>query len=303
MHPDGVTTCLIVALDLEVGKRVGAELHATGKPVLALDVVTELARLPETIRSWRPHVLVVDTRLHLDPQGVGLPLVPYDPAALDAETLAAQMLSGRPAAPLPPRPRLHHGVALGFQGIKGGVGTSTIAAGVAVAAAQSGYRAAMLDLAGDCALTLGAEALPDDPRLLLSRAAGTKTPIAIVQGAVDLHEAWSRFSQMADVVVVDAGRVGEHVAETHTLTRLGVRFFLVLTAQEMELLRPQVHPGYSIFLNREPVRSWWQWDVAGSTPEDPQMHARLNRGEFGAPCPFLLGLQTFVARAMRAEVA
>ena len=303
MHISGVTTFLVVALDARVGERVREQLHGTGKALLALDVVTELAQLPEAIRSWQPQMLVVDAGLNLDPQEMGIPLVPFDPAAFDAETLADQVVEGA-APPPPPSPawRPRHGVAVGFQGIKGGVGTTAVAAGMAVAAARSGYRAAILDLAGDCALTLRARAHEEDPQVSWSGAGGGESAILIVQGPVDLKEIWSLFRDRADVVVVDAGRVGEHVAETRALTRLGVLFFLVLTAEEIELLQPGRYPGYRLFLNREPNRRWWQWDVAGGVPDDPEMSARLNRGDFGAPSPFLLGMQEFTARVVQGEV-
>jgi CheY-like chemotaxis protein len=295
-------TILVVASSAEVGERVKRLLHGTGKPLLALDIVTDVARLAAYVDSWRPHVLAVDAGLKLSEEEWRVPIAVFDPLAFDPQTLANEILHLPPGAPAeaplsigPKRPA--HGVAIGFQGVKGGVGTTTAAAGTAEAAVRCGYRAAIVDLAGDCAVTLRARADEQDGHLFL-----TESGIMIVQGAADLRQVWQVLSEEYDVVVIDAGRSGEHVAEVRTLIRLGVLFFLVVTDKEIEFLQPGRYPGYRLFLNRQPDRRWWQWDVAGGAPYDPEMTDRVNRGEFGTVSAFLLGMQEFTTRVVQREI-
>jgi hypothetical protein len=256
-------------------------------------------------------VLAVDVGLQLSPQDLkrlGVGVVRFDPLALDLEALAQQIVQRQGAAPeqtVPPTvlPRPATGAAVGFQGIKGGVGTTTVAAGMALSAARQRYRTAILDLdsaggvAGDCALTLRAEMDGQDTHLFT-----TDAGILIVQGGVDLGQIWPILSRDYDVIVVDAGRVGEHIAETRALVRLGVLFFLVVTADEIPMLQPGSYPGYRLFLNREPERKWWQWDMAGAAPYDPEMTARVNHGRFGTSSAFLLGMSEFTTRVVAREI-
>jgi hypothetical protein len=298
-----ITTFLIVAFDQDIGQKVRELLHGTGMSLLALDVLTcaiDASRLREAVRSWRPQVLVVDSRVKLDPSDWDVPVVTFDPLSFDLLDLTEQILERKRAIPdepiAPSRP--HHGIAVGFQGIKGGVGTTTVAAGMAVAAARSEYRTAILDLSGDCALTLRANPDKEDGNLFL-----TEDGILVVQSVADLGQIWSILSSEYDVVVVDAGRVGENVGEARALTRLGVLFFLVVTGDEIELLQPGRYPGYRPFLNRESAGRWWQLSMAGAVPDDPDLTARVNRGEFGTSSPFLLGMGEFAARVVRGEIA
>ena len=295
-------TFLIVALNKEVGEQAKQALHGTGKTLLALDIVTDLANMSGYVDSWKPQVLVVDSRLKIDTEGYTVPVVKFDPLAFDVETLSNRIMQPPASTPMAPSsPTISkqpaHGIAVGFQGVKGGVGTTTVVAGMAEAAAQSGYRAAILDLAGDCAITLRAQADEQDGHLYL-----TDKGILVVQGGADLQQIWQVLSAEYDVIVVDAGRVGEYKTETRALIRLGVLFFLVVTSREIELLQPGSYPGYRLFLNRQPDRRWWQWDMAGGVLYDPEMTDRVNRGEFGASSPFLLGMQEFTARVVQREI-
>lgn len=298
----GMRTFLIVTLDKEVGEQVKQVLHGTGKSLLALDIVTDLANLSGYVDSWKPQVLVVDSRLKIDIEGYTVPVVEFNPLAFDVETLSNRIMQPPAIAPVAsPSSNISkqpaHGIAVGFQGVKGGVGTTTVVTGMAEAAAQSGYRAAILDLAGDCAITLRAQADEQDSHLYL-----TDKGILVVQGVADLQQIWQVLSEEYDVIVVDAGRVGEHKTETRALIRLGVLFFLVVTGKEIELLQPGSYPGYRLFLNQQPDRRWWQWDMAVGVLYDPEMTDRVNRGEFGASSPFLLGMQEFTARVVQREI-
>jgi hypothetical protein len=305
------TTVLIVATEQETGEKLRHLLHGSGKPVLALETITDVATVPERIKSWKPHVLAVDVGLQLSPQDLkrlGVGVVRFDPLALDLEALAQQIVQRQGAAPeqtIPPAvlPRPATGAAVGFQGIKGGVGTTTVAAGMAVAPTKQRNRTANLKLdsaggvAGDCALTLRAEMDGQDTHLFT-----TDAGILMVQGGVDLGQIWPILSRDYDVIVVDAGRVGEHIAETRALVRLGVLFFLVVTADEIPMLQPGSYPGYRLFLNREPERKWWQWDMAGAAPYDPEITARVNQGRFGTSSAFLLGMSEFTTRVVTREI-
>ena len=166
-------TFLIVALNEEIGEQVKQALHGTGKPLLALDIVTDLANLSGYADSWKPQVLVADSRLKIDIEGCTVPVVKFNPLAFDVETLSNRIMQPPASTPVAPSsPTISkqpaHGIAVGFQGVKGGVGTTTVVAGMAEAAVQSGYRAAILDLAGDCAITLRAQADEQDGHLYLT---------------------------------------------------------------------------------------------------------------------------------------
>ena len=303
MHSSAsMRTFLIVASNKEVGEQVKQALHGTGKPLLALDIVTDLSNLSGYADSWKPQVLVADSRLKIDIEGCTVPVVKFNPLAFDVETLSNRIMQPPATTPTTAPPSTiskqpAHGIAVGFQGVKGGVGTTTVVAGMAEAAVQSGYRAAILDLAGDCAITLRAQADEQDGHLYL-----TDKGILVVQGVADLQQIWQVLSEEYDVIVVDAGRVGERKTETRALIRLGVLFFLVVTSKEIELLQPGSYPGYRLFLNQQPDRRWWQWDMAGGVLYDPERTDRVNRGEFGASSPFLLGMQEFTARVVQREI-
>jgi hypothetical protein len=297
---DNLTTFLVFAPDVQLGERVKQLLHGTGQPLLALDIVADRTQLETALRAWKPRVLVADARLELKADW-GLPVVEYDDGAFDAEALAARILQHETDPPemrdAPPPERPAHGVAVGFQGIKGGVGTTTVVAGMALAAARKGYRTAILDLSGDCALTLNARADEQDEHIFTS-----DEGILVIQGAADLPQVWQVLSEDYDVVVVDAGRDGEHATETRALTRLGVLFFLVVTAKEIELVHPGSYGRYRLFLNRQPDHRWWHLDLFAGIPDDPDLTERINRGKLASPSPFLEGMQAFTSRVLQREI-
>jgi hypothetical protein len=301
MSSANVTTCLIAASSVESGREVQELLHKTGKSLLVVDVVADATCLSMALDNYKPDVLVADDNLNLDPRDYGVPVVRFGPFPIDVEDLSNQIVRREgemPSASSPvPERTISRGVAIGFQGIKGGVGTTTVAAGMAAAAAGCGYRTAVLDLAGDCALTLRAQPDQKDGNLYL-----TENGILVVQDSKDLGQTWQILQSEYDVVVVDAGRVGENVPEARALVRLGVLFFLVITTGEIEMLNPGSYPGYRLFLNRQPNRRWWQLCVAGGVPDDPEVTERVNRGTFGASSPFLLEMQQFTTRVVQREI-
>ena len=306
-----LTNILVVAENTDIGGQVKDLLHRTGMDLLVLEVVTDPGGVPDLVVSWRPNVIVAQQGLPLE--GVSTPVVCFDITAFDPRAVAEAAIhaaanSGRPDSEIqPPTPSLmpaanaRRGIAIGLQGVKGGVGTTTIACAIAEIACRQRRKVAVIDLdrsVSDCAITLRARGDADNPHLFMS-----DEGILIVRAPADLNRVWNKLVDEYDVIVVDAGRAGEFPDAVRALARLGVLWFLVCSPETLERLDPGRYPGFRILLNRERARRWFQWDVAGTLPDDEQVTRQINQGAFcNAESPFASSVQGFTARLLAGEV-
>lgn len=312
-----LTNIFIVVQNIHIGEQIRDALHNTGLDLLVMEIIDRPETLASLVITWRPQVLVAQQGLSLE--GISVPVVWFDCSAFNPQAVgkavvqaAASAVAARPALqphkpsqmPFVFSPNLvRGGIAVGLQGVKGGVGTTTVACAIAITARHQQRQVAILDFdynGSDCAVTLHAREDQENPHLFMS-----DEGILVVRAPVDLNRVWATLADEYDVIVVDAGRVGECPEAVRALARMGVQWFLVCSPETLELLDPGRYPGFRILLNRERARRWWQWDVAGTLPNDELVTDQINRGAFnmaGAPSPFALGIQGFTSRLLLGEV-
>ena len=286
---------VILASTEELAEQVAYHLMATGKDLLVVDVTTTLRELGAMVASLQPDALVVQEDL-TDQVKTDTPIFTFgaDFTPDQADPLADAILRGmteRKPEPVPTSyATQYYSAALAFQGIKGGVGTTSLACGAAVVATRAKQRTVILDLAGgDCVRTLRGRR-HEDGRFV------TEVGVDIIAGAVDVEQAWPRLRQDYDVIVVDAGRVGRYKSAVRALGRRGVRFYLVTTPAWLHLVNGS-YPGYELLINRVDRVKYEGTEV----PLDPDLSSRVNKGSFASSSPFLVGVEHFVLNVMRGQ--
>lgn len=291
---ENMRNVVVLASTEELAERVAYHLMATGKDLLVVDVTTNLRELGAMVASLQPDALVVQEDL-ADQVKTDTPVFTFgaDFTPDRADPLADAILRGM--AERKPKPAStsyatqYYSTALAFQGIKGGVGTTSLACGAAVVATRAGQHTVVLDLAGgDCVRTLRGRR-HEDGRFV------TEIGVDIIAGAVDVDQAWPRLQRDYDVIVVDAGRVGRYGPAVRALGQRGVRFYLVTTPAWLHLVNGS-YPGYELLINRVTRAS-----EGTEVPLDPDLSSRVNKGNFASSSPFLAGVEHFVLSVMRGQ--
>lgn len=217
--------------------------------------------------------------------------------------------------------------------VKGGVGTTTVAAGLAISAASSAAGCLLVDLEGDLPKALGVPD-PSGPGVTgWSRAGGDVPPDALARieqrlapglhllprgrGALDP----SRMGMLAELlaldhrmVVVDAGRL-DHEGDRTPLTAGAARSVLVTRACYLALARMSHAPvaPTQVIVVRDPGRSLRRTDIDAVTGAptvaelrvDPAVARALDAGLLSARLPrsFAAALRAVVADEAWGQVA
>lgn len=278
---------IVYASTRELAETVGRLVVQTGYDVLFLDATDDPQEALKLARAWKASAVVMEEGLQ-DP-GFEVPVITFRAEAVKPEAIASAVLSAAPAPPAEEKP-LAFRAALGFQGIKGGVGTTTIACAVAAKAAELGLRTVVLDLAGgDCIITLRGKEDEKDRHLYVAE---NGIVIVAAPGGLLPQEVWDALEEDYDLIVVDAGRAGENRRAVGEMMRRGVRFFLVATPACVEDLERGAFPGYEFILNRH-TGAWKGFQAL--FPEDPDVTGAVNRGEFGKGGALLAKAGEFLA--------
>lgn len=217
-------------------------------------------------RAIQPEVILAETGVVLD---TTLRVIRFDPARFDPLEVAAQILSDpAPAAPeMKPAPCLTWRTALGFAGMAGGVGTTTLVCAFAQAAARRGENTLIVDMAGgDCLPTLGG-----DLRRETAAWSVRKQEFGDRLGLI-VADSLTCIERQPDALLIDLG-VMTRRARVDAVTRAGVKVFYVLPhALDMAGLS---HPAQERRLvSMAPKAS------PAAFPFDPELVRRINAKTF-----------------------
>lgn len=172
-------------------------------------------------RAIQPEVILAETGVELD---TTLRVIRFDPARFDPLEVVSQLLTDlAPAVPeTKPAPCLTWRVALGFAGMAGGVGTTSLVCAFALAAARRGENVLLVDMAGgDCLPTLGGD-------LRRETAAWSVRKKEFGDGlTVIVADSLNHIERQPDALLIDLGAMTNR-ARIDAVTRAGVKVFYVL---------------------------------------------------------------------------
>lgn len=234
-------------------------------------------------QNLQPDVIVTEKGTSISSN---LPVLYFD-KSVNVEELARQILSP-PTTPASksepaPAPCLTWRVALGFAGMAGGVGTTSLVCAFALAAARRGENTLLVDMAGgDCLPTLGGD-------LRRETAAWSVRKKEFGDGlTVIVADSLNHIERQPDALLIDLGAM-THRARIDAVTRAGVKVFYVLPhALDMAGVS---HPAQERRLvTLAPKAS------ASTFPFDPELVRRINAKTFEpADTPFMQACDAWMA--------
>lgn len=221
-------------------------------------------------RATQPEVALMESGLNIAPPS-GARVVHFDPARFDPAEVARRIADPEPASAVPcappPTPSLTWRTALGFVGMAGGVGTTTLVCALALAAARRGENALVVDMAGgDCLPTFGGELRRETAAWSVRKKEYGERLGVIVASSL------SRIERQPDVLLVDAGSLRE-MARADALTRSGITLFYVVP-HDLDAAG-LTHPTKERRLVNKASKAG-----EGRIPFDEALTARINAGRF-----------------------